>query len=127
MEILSEAVSEICKKPVKYHDELQKLFSNQENVVNNEIRGNFQNSSAKVRSKSISSKSSHSSNNSNSGSSRASFAELKIKKQEAEMLVCQKKESHETKYKTTRTSKGTSVRNGGRKRLPIISRSAEQP
>ena len=27
--------------PVNYHDELQKLFSNQENVINTEFKSNF--------------------------------------------------------------------------------------
>ena len=85
-------------KPVNYHDEL-KTFSNQENVINTEFNGNFQNRSPKVRSQSIVSKSSHSSNSSNSRSSRTSLAELEIKKQQAEILACQKKESYERKIK----------------------------
>ena len=76
-----------------------KTFSNQENVINTEFKGNFQNRSPKVRSQSIASKSSHSSNSSNSRSSRTSLAELEIKKQQAEILACQKKESYERKIK----------------------------
>ena len=106
-------------KPVNY----QKPFSNQENVINTEFKSNFQNPSPKVRSQSISSKSSHSNNSNNSRSSRASLAELEIKRQQAEILACQKKESYEKK--TTRKSKGT--RNGKRKIVPRISRSAGQP
>ena len=36
-------------KPVNYHDEPHKLFSNQENVINTEFKRNFQNHSPKVR------------------------------------------------------------------------------
>ena len=62
-------------KPVNYHDELQKLFFNQENVNYTEIKSIFENPSPKIRSQSISRKRSHSSN---SRSSRKSLAELQI-------------------------------------------------
>ena len=92
MEILqNQQVTVSFNKPVNYHDKLQKLFSNQENVINAKFKSNFQNPSAKVRSQSISSKSSHSSNSSNSRSSRASLTELEIKRQLAKILACQKK------------------------------------
>ena len=86
-------------QPVNHHDELQKPFSNQENVIKTEFKSNFQNLSPKVRSQSISSKSSHSCNSSNSRSLRKSVAELEIKRQQAEILACQKKESDVRKIK----------------------------
>ena len=89
----------LLTKPVNYHDEVQKLFSNQENVINTEFKTNFQNPSPKVKSQSISSDSSHSSNSSNGRSSRVQLAELEIKRQQAEILICQKKEKYERKIK----------------------------
>ena len=44
-------------KTVNYHNELQKIFSNPENVINTEFKFNFQNPSPKVRSQFIPSKS----------------------------------------------------------------------
>ena len=64
-----------------------------------ECKGNFQNSSPKVRSQSIYSESSHSSNSNNSRSSRKLLAVLEMKRQQAEILACQKKESYEREIK----------------------------
>ena len=119
-----EAASETqfpLTKPECYHDELQKIFSNQENVNYTEFKSNFQNPSLSVRSQSISSKSSH---GSNSNISRSS--ELQIKRQQAEILACQKKESCERKIKLLERQKELD-RNGERKGVSRISRSAEKP
>ena len=102
-------------------------MSNQENVINTKFKSNFQNSSPKVRSQSISSRISHSSNSISSRSSTASLAELEIKKQWAEIRAHQKKESHKRKIKLLERQKGTRATNGERKGIPRISGSAEQP
>ena len=86
-------------KSVNDHNKCQKLFPKQENVINTEFKINFKNFSAKGRSQFISSKSSHNRNSSNSRSSRASLAELEFKRQQAEILASQKKESYKRKIK----------------------------
>ena len=104
-----------------------KNFPQIKNMLLSRIKKKFQNLSPKVRSQSIFSKSSHSSNSDSSRSLRASLAELELKRQQAEVLACQKNKKLRKKNKTTRTSKGTRARNGERKGVPRISRSAEQP